>query len=90
MITKYWLIIKDDAKKTFEVCGQTTNDNSFSNKTYAMQKANMNVSCMAPPVTNKTSSKDLIKIIGYSKEDGLLERLSKQYSVIALGAAEDY
>jgi hypothetical protein len=90
MITKYWLIIKDDAKKTFEVCGQTTNDNSFSNKTYAMQKANMNVSCMAPPVTNKSSSKELIKIIGYAKEDGLLDRLSKQYSEIILRSAEQW
>jgi hypothetical protein len=37
-----------------------------------------------PPVTNKTSSKDLIKIIGYTKEDGLLERLMNQYREITM------
>ena len=47
-----------------------------------MQKAGMNVSCMTPPVTNKTSSKSLIKITGYTKEDGLQERLLKQYNEI--------
>jgi hypothetical protein len=79
MTTKFWLIIKDDSQRTFEVCGQESNTNWFTNKTYAMQKEGMNVSCITPPVTNKTSSKELIKIIGYVKEDGLYERLLKQY-----------
>lgn len=79
---QYWQIIRDDAKRTFEVCGQITNENYFTNKTHAMQKAGMNVSCMTPPVTNKTSSKDLIKITGYMKEDGLQARLLRQYSQI--------
>ncbi len=82
MSIKYWQIIKDDSKRTFKVCGQITNENFFTNKTYAMQKAGMNVSCMTPPVTNKTSSKDIIKITGYTKEDGLHERLLNQYSEI--------
>jgi hypothetical protein len=82
MYSKYWLIIKDDAKRTFEVCGQATNENSFTNKTYAMQRAGMNVSCTTPPVTNKTSSKELIKIIGYVQEDGLYERLLNQHMEI--------
>jgi hypothetical protein len=82
MITKFWQIIRDDSKRTFEVCGQVANENSFTNKTYAMQKAGMNVSCMTPPVTNKTSSKGLIKIAGYTKEDGLQERLQKQFNEI--------
>ena len=82
MITKFWQIIRDDSKRTFEVCGQVANENSFTNKTYAMQKAGMNVSCMTPPVTNKTSSKGLIKISGYTKEDGLQERLLKQFNEI--------
>jgi len=47
-----------------------------------MQKAGMNVSCMTPPVTNKTSSKDAIKIVGYTKEEGLNDRLIKEYSEI--------
>jgi hypothetical protein len=83
MITRFWQIIRDDSKRTFEVCGQVANENSITNKTYAMQKAGMNVSCMTPPVTNKTSSKSLIKITGYTKEDGLQERLLKKYAEIS-------
>lgn len=79
---QYWQIIRDDTKRTFEVCGQITNENYFTNKTHAMQKAGMNVSCMTPPITNKTSSKDLIKITGYTKEVGLYERLQREYSQI--------
>lgn len=75
MNIKYWLIIKDDTKRTFEVNGPETNDNFFTNKIYAMQKAGMNVSGVTPPVTNKTSSKGIIKIAGYTKEDGLYNRL---------------
>jgi hypothetical protein len=82
MNVRYWQIIRDDAKRTFEVCGQIANENSFTNKTHAMQKAGMNVSCMVPPVTNKTSSKGLIKIAGYTHEDGLYERLLSQYAEI--------
>lgn len=78
----YWQVIRDDSKRTFEVIGKTTNDNAFTNRTHAMQKAGMNVSCMTPPVTNKTSSKDAIKIVGYIKEKGLNERLIKQFSEI--------
>ena len=47
-----------------------------------MQRAGMNVSCTTPPVTNKTSSKELIKIIGYVQEDGLYERLLNQHMEI--------
>ncbi len=54
-----------------------------------MQKAGMNVSGMAPPVTNKTSSKDLIKITGYTKEDGLYQRLSDQFRQIMAPPPDD-
>jgi hypothetical protein len=87
---KFWQIIKDDSKKTFEVCGQTSNTNSFTNKTYAMQKAGLNVSCVTPPVSNKNSSKDIIKFIGYAKEEGLYERLLKQYSEITIRSAGEW
>jgi len=89
MYTKNWLVIKDDSKRTFEVCGQTTNDNAFTNKIYAMQKSGMNVSCITPPITNKSSSKDLIKITGYTKEDGLQERLLKEFMDITMRASFD-
>jgi hypothetical protein len=78
----YWQIIRDDSKRTFEVCSKTSNDNAFTNRTHAMQRAGMNVSCMTPPVTNKTATKDSIKIAGYTSETGLYDRLTKQYSEI--------
>jgi hypothetical protein len=82
MLAKYWQIIRDDSKRTFEVCGQITNDNAFFNKVYAMQKAGMSVSGLTPPVTNNTSSKGLIKFAGYKVEEGLYDRLSAEYSKI--------
>ena len=42
----------------------------------------MNVSCLTPPVTNKNSSKEVIKVTGYTKEDGLHERLLNEYKEI--------
>jgi hypothetical protein len=90
MITRFWLILRDDHTRTFQVCGQAANENSFTNKTYAMQKAGMNVSCMTPPVTNKTSSKNLVKVTGYTWEDGLQERLLNQYRVITFTSFDEY
>jgi hypothetical protein len=85
---RYWQVIKDDSKRTFEVCGQITNENSFTNRVYAMQKAGMNVSGLTPPVTNKTSSKTTIKIIGYVHEDGLYERLSNEFRALTMNYEE--
>ena len=90
MNARYWQIIRDDSRRTFEVCGQITNDNAFTNKTYAMQQAGLNVSGMTPPVTNMTSSKDLIKITGYTREDGLYERLLKEYTDITLKSSGEW
>jgi len=89
MNIKYWQIIRDDSKRTFEVCGQVTNDTAFVNKTYAMQRAGMNVSCMTPPVTNKTSSKGLIKITGYTVEEGLYNRLQRKYTELTRPIDDD-
>lgn len=75
----FWQMIRDDSKRTFEICGQVSNTNSFTNKIVAMQRAGMNVSCATPPVTNKTSSKELVKLTGYTYEDGLQQRLLKQF-----------
>lgn len=82
MYSKCWQIIRDDSKKTFEICGQDSNTNSFTNGIHGMQKAGMNVSCMTPPVTGKSSNKEAIKIIGYAKEDGLHERLLNEYRAL--------
>lgn len=87
---KFWLVIRDDAKRTFEVCGQASNENSFTNKVYAMQKAGMNVSGMTPPVGGKTASKEMIRITGYTWEDGLHDRLVRQHREITMKGAEDW
>lgn len=90
MHTRFWQVIKDDSKRTFEVCGQEQNTNPFTNKAYAMQKAGMNVSCATPPVTNATSSKDMIKLTAYTREDGLYERLLQEYRDIIMRAHEGF
>ena len=90
MYTKTWLVIKDDSKRTFEVCGQTTNSNAFTNEVYAMQRAGMNISGATPPITNKASSKDLIKVAAYKKEDGLYNRLQLQYREIVMKSDDHY
>jgi hypothetical protein len=89
---KFWLIIKDDSKRTFEVIGQERNTNGFENKTYAMQRAGMNVSCYIPPVGGQLSHKDSIKITNYTREDGLYDRLQVEHRKITLDAAasEDF
>lgn len=84
MYTKSWLIIRDDTKRTFEVYGQEENTNAFTNKTIAMQRDGMNVSCMILPVTNKNASKTTIKITNYVVEVGLYARLLKQHQEIIL------
>lgn len=88
MHSKFWEVIRDDSKRTFEVLDQVSNTNPFTNKTYAMQRAGMNVSCMTPPVTNKTASREFIKITGYTVEPGLYERLEKQYRKITIGSID--
>ena len=90
MFAKCWLIVKDDTKRTFEVCGQDGSGNAFYNSIHAMQKAGMNVSSMLPPVTNKTASKDLIKVTNFTPEPGLYARLQKEFREIAFGNIEDY
>lgn len=90
MYTKSWQVIKDDSKRTFEVCGQTGNTNAFTNEVYAMQRAGMNVSCVTPPVTNKESSRKLVKITGYAKEEGLYAKLQLQYKQLVMKSYGDY
>jgi len=90
MHTKFWLIIKDDTTKTFEVCSQASNDNAFSNKVHAMQKAGMNVTAVVLPVTNKNASKDVIKFVGYLKESGLYERLLEKHRSITAKSIDEW
>jgi hypothetical protein len=89
MYSRCWQIIKDDSKRTFEVCGQASNTNAFTNQVVGLQRAGMNVSCVTPPVTNKTSSKELVKVMNYKQEIGLHERLLKQFREIMRGSIDD-
>ena len=82
MYTKSWHVIKDDSKRTFEVVVNDMSENAFTNKTHAMQKDGMNVSCVLLPVTNKIASRTSVKIIGYAVEEGLYTRLLKQHQEI--------
>lgn len=82
MQPKCWLIIKDDAKRTFEICGQASNTNAFTNNIYGMQRAGMNVSFVTPPITNTNSSRGTAKVNGYTNEAGLHDRLMEQYRKI--------
>ncbi len=84
MIFKQWLIIKDDNKRTFEVVSQAVSENAFSNKVIAMQREGMNVTSVMQPVTNKSASKESIKFIGYTREEGLYERLCNQHRDILM------
>ncbi len=79
MFSKSWLIIRDDARMTFEVCGQDSNPDPFMNNVHGMQKAGMSVSGLTPPVTNQSASKEVIKVVGYAKELGLHKRLLDAY-----------
>ena len=90
MYSKVWQVIKDDSKRTFEVCGQTSNSNAFTNEVYSMQRAGMNVSCTTPPVSNKESSRELVKVTNYTKEEGLYERLKLQYRDIVMRSDDHY
>jgi hypothetical protein len=76
---KFWLIIKDDSKRTFEVIGQDSNTNSFTNLVYGMQRAKMSVTGVTPPVGGTFSTKESIKFSSYTKEDGLFKRLQETY-----------
>lgn len=89
MHTIFWQIIRDDSKRTFEVCGQASNTNSFTNRVVAWQRSGMNVSCATPPVTIKNSSKELVKVTGYTREDGLEQRLLKQFREQMRGQMDD-
>ena len=90
MITKYWQIIRDDSKRTFEVYGQDSNTNYFTNSIHGMQKAGMSVTGMTPPVGGKFSNKNDIVISGYTREDGLFEKLFKQYNDAQRKLYEDF
>lgn len=90
MYTKNWHVIRDDSKRTFEVVTNDMSENAFTNKTHAMQRDGLNVSYVLLPVSNTNASKAAVKISGYTKEDGLYERLAKQHRDIIQRSAEEW
>ena len=90
MYTKSWQIIRDDAKKTFEVLSQEANTNHFMNLVHGMQKLGMTVTSVELPVTNQYSSKEAIKQTGYRVEQGLYARLMEEYQKRMRGDSFDY
>ena len=87
MYTRSWHIIKNEKTRTFEVVEQADNSNGFTNKAYAMQRDGMDISCVILPVSNKNSSKETIKFIGYTLETGLYEKLLKEHQAIIMKQA---
>lgn len=90
MYTKNWFVIRDDSKRTFEVVINDMSENAFTNKTHAMQRDGLNVSYVLLPVTNRNASKAAVNIPGYTKEDGLYERLAKQHRDIIQKNADEW
>lgn len=79
MYSRSWQIIRDDSKKTFEVQGQESNTDHFMNLVHGMQKTGMTVSGVLLPVTNRHASKEAIVLSGCTREEGLYNRLMKEY-----------
>jgi hypothetical protein len=90
MYTKNWHVIRDDSKRTFEVVTVSMSENAFTNKTQAMQRDGMNVSFVLLPVSNKNASKAAVNLTGYTKEDGLYDRLLKQHAEIGRKNIEEW
>ena len=78
MIPKSWYIIKDENTRTFEVVDTGINENAFSNRVITLQRAGLSVTPVIIPVRNRHASKEHIGFTGYTREDGLYERLHQQ------------
>ncbi len=90
MYSRSWLVIRDDSAKTFEVCGQESNTDHFTNLVHGMQKQGMTVTAVLLPVTNKFASKQAIQQTGYRPEEGLYDRLMKDFQQKVRGDFDDW
>jgi hypothetical protein len=72
----FWLMVIDDASRTFEVFGKSTDDTLLTSNTVEMQRAGLEVRCQAPDIS---FSKEDIEIHGYKHEDGLYSRVINEY-----------
>ncbi|HNR73651.1 MAG: hypothetical protein UZ12_BCD005000256 [Bacteroidetes bacterium OLB12] len=80
MISKSWFVIKDENTRTFEVVTQSLSENAFSNKVVAMQREGLNITPVLLPVSNRHASKEHISFTGYTREEGLFNRLLQQHA----------
>jgi hypothetical protein len=80
MIPKSWLVIKDESSRTFEVVTQPLSENAFSNKVVAMQREGLNITPVLLPVSNRHASKEHIAFTGYTREEGLFNRLLQAHA----------
>lgn len=80
MIPKSWFVIKDENTRTFEVVMHPLSENAFSNKVIAMQREGLNITPVLLPVSNRHASKEHIAFTGYTREEGLWDRLVKKHA----------
>jgi hypothetical protein len=76
---EFWEVIKDDATKTFEVVGLSTNDTFITKLTCEMQETGLEVRCETVPAT--TPKHEILRefiAIGYKPENGLFNRLKAE------------
>ncbi len=55
-----------------------------------MQRTGMNVSYSTPPITNRESNKENVKVSGYNREDGLYQRLQAEYKQLVMKSYNEF
>ena len=73
---RYWEIIIDDNKLTFEITGSSGDITLFTGNVAEMQRVGMKVRCQTPDVS---VSKNKLTIDGYILDEGLYTRLLFEY-----------
>ncbi len=76
-MNRFWEIIIDDSKLTFEIIGSSSDITLFTNNVAEMQRIGMKVQCQTPDIS---VSRNNIPIKAYyTLEDNLYSRLLLQY-----------
>jgi hypothetical protein len=75
-VNRFWEIIIDDDKLTFEITGSSGDVTLLTNNAAEMQSIGMHVRCQTPDIS---VSKNSLTIDGYKIEEGLYTRLLFQY-----------
>jgi len=75
-MNRFWEILYDDAKKTFDL-KELTDDTLFTSNVVMLQNEGFNVHCQTGDI-DKISGTET-KLIGYKREKGLYQRLLLEY-----------